>query len=105
MPDQERADRFIAEMQSPTQERRTLPAASSVIRLPDDRPAEPPPRTRISLRGILDGGQRSGYGPDSRILLALALVAEMAVFITESDTEGGLDHIDSHRTMLLAAGP
>jgi hypothetical protein len=30
---------------------------------------------------------------------------DMAVFVTESNTQGGLDHIDSHRTVLLAAGP
>ena len=29
----------------------------------------------------------------------------MAVFVTESDTQGSLDHVDSHRTLLLAAGP
>ena len=29
----------------------------------------------------------------------------MTVFITESDTNDSLDHIDSHRTLLLAAGP
>jgi hypothetical protein len=30
---------------------------------------------------------------------------EMAVFVTEADAQGGLDHIDAHRTLLLAAGP
>ena len=30
---------------------------------------------------------------------------EMAVFITEDDAQGGRDHIDSHRTLLVAAGP
>jgi hypothetical protein len=30
---------------------------------------------------------------------------EMAVFVTEDDAQGGLDHVDSHRTVLLAAGP
>ncbi len=29
----------------------------------------------------------------------------MAVFITEDDAQGGVDHIDSHRTVLLVAGP
>jgi hypothetical protein len=29
----------------------------------------------------------------------------MTVFITESDTQESLDHIDSHRTLLIAAGP
>ena len=30
---------------------------------------------------------------------------ETAVFITEDDAQGGVDHIDSHRTVLLCAGP
>ena len=29
----------------------------------------------------------------------------MAVFVTEDDSQGGVDHIDSHRTVLMAAGP
>jgi YVTN family beta-propeller protein len=30
---------------------------------------------------------------------------EMAVFVTEDDAEGGYDHIDARRTLLLCAGP
>ena len=30
---------------------------------------------------------------------------DMVVFITEQSAEGGLDHIDAHRTVFLAAGP
>jgi len=30
---------------------------------------------------------------------------EMAIFITEDDAQGGRDHIDAHRTVLLAVGP
>lgn len=30
---------------------------------------------------------------------------EMAVFVTEDDAAGGVDHIDAHRTLLLCAGP
>jgi hypothetical protein len=29
----------------------------------------------------------------------------MAVFITEDDAQGGVDHIDAQRTILMAAGP
>jgi hypothetical protein len=29
----------------------------------------------------------------------------MAVFITEDDAQGGRDHIDAHRTILIGAGP
>jgi hypothetical protein len=30
---------------------------------------------------------------------------EMAIFVTEDDAQGGVDHIDSHRTVLLVASP
>lgn len=30
---------------------------------------------------------------------------QMAVFVTEASVEGGIDHIDAHRTLLLCAGP
>jgi hypothetical protein len=29
----------------------------------------------------------------------------MAVLVTEDDAQGGVDHIDSHRTVFLAMGP
>jgi len=30
---------------------------------------------------------------------------EMAIFVTEDDAQGGVDHVDSHRTVMLALGP
>jgi hypothetical protein len=30
---------------------------------------------------------------------------KMAIFVTEDDTMGGIDHVDSHRTVLLAISP
>jgi len=30
---------------------------------------------------------------------------DMAVFVTEADAHGGVDHVDAHRTVLLCAGP
>jgi YVTN family beta-propeller protein len=30
---------------------------------------------------------------------------QMAVFVTEDDAQGGLDHLDAHRTVLLCLGP
>src|SRR5579883_3211483 len=31
--------------------------------------------------------------------------SEMAVFVTEDDAQGGVDHVDAQRTVLLCAGP
>jgi hypothetical protein len=30
---------------------------------------------------------------------------DMAIFVTEADAHGGVDHVDAHRTVLLCAGP
>jgi hypothetical protein len=30
---------------------------------------------------------------------------ETTVFVTETDTQGEIDHVDAHRTLLFAAGP
>lgn len=103
--DQSRADRFIAE----AEDRYRKGAASfpqfTYIRLPNDtlheaRPAEGYPYEAswmedndLALGRILDYLSHSPWW------------REMAVFVTEDSTQGGLDHIDSHRTVLLAAGP
>src|SRR5437763_8931614 len=29
----------------------------------------------------------------------------MAIFVTEDDGQGGVDHVDAHRTVLMAMGP
>ncbi|SPF47183.1 hypothetical protein SBA4_3660011 [Candidatus Sulfopaludibacter sp. SbA4] len=29
----------------------------------------------------------------------------MAIFVTEDDAQGGVDHVDSHRTVMLAVSP
>jgi hypothetical protein len=97
--DGKRADRFIAALDEP------LPQFV-YIRLRNDQLADDVPRDAehpyeeswiedndLALGRIVDSLSHSRWWP------------ETAVFITESNTDGGLDHIDSHRSILLAAGP
>jgi DNA-binding beta-propeller fold protein YncE len=103
--DQKRADRFIAGVESRYRKGGEPFPQFTYIRLPNDhlheaRPAEGYPYEAswmedndLALGRILEYLSHSPWWPD------------MAVFVTESGTEGGLDHIDSHRTVLLAAGP
>ena len=96
--DQKRADRFIAALDEP------LPQFV-YVRLRNDQRPEPLPDAEhryeeswmedndLALGRMLDALSHSRWWP------------ETAVFITESNTGGGLDHIDSHRSILLAAGP
>ena len=96
--DQKRADRFIAALDEP------LPQFV-YIRLRNDQLPDTAPDAEhryaaswmedndLALGRILDALSHSRWWP------------ETAVFATESAADGGLDHIDSHRSILLAAGP
>ncbi|MEP6716320.1 MAG: bifunctional YncE family protein/alkaline phosphatase family protein [Terriglobia bacterium] len=103
--DQDRADHFIAEMEQrygPGKE--PLPRFVSVV-LPND--------------GIPSREFTDKYPYDTSFVedndLALGRILEylsntpwwrqMTVFVTEASASEGLDHVDSHRTLLLAAGP
>jgi DNA-binding beta-propeller fold protein YncE len=103
--DQQRADQFIAEA-----DRRYI------------KDGEPWPRfLSIQLPGDRGGEARraDGYPYEASFVaendLALGRILDylsyspwwpaMAVLITEDSAQGGLDHVDAHRTLLLAAGP
>ena len=104
LSDQSRASQFIAGMKA----MKTLPQFIYIHR-PNDH-----------LTGIRpDAGYpyEASYMEDNDLALGRILEClshspwwpEMAVFVTENNTHGGtdvgLDHIDIHRTVLLAAGP
>ncbi|HEX4134319.1 MAG TPA: hypothetical protein VHY84_06840 [Bryobacteraceae bacterium] len=104
--DQARADRFISELdQKYGKDGETLPRFLS-IHLPNDRTGE-------DLRP--DGGYpyQASFVEDNDLAVGRILDylshsrwwPEMAVFVTETDTQGSIDHIDAHRTLMLAAGP
>jgi DNA-binding beta-propeller fold protein YncE len=75
----------------------------SIIRLPNDhtagtRAGSPTPRAMIAendlaLGRLVEAISSSVYWRDS------------AIFVLEDDAQSGPDHVDSHRSILLAAGP
>ena len=75
----------------------------SYLALPDDHtdgitPGSPTPETFISQNDhavgrIIDAYSQSSFWSDT------------AIFVTEDDTQGGQDHVDAQRTVLVAAGP
>ena len=104
--DQHRADEFIAEA-----ERKYAKGGDALprfvwVRLPNNRPSAARPDRGYpydDVSGVEDNDLALG-----RIIEYLSHSPwwpEMAVFVTESGTNGELDHIDAHRTVLLAAGP
>src|SRR6185437_15822299 len=75
------------------------------IRLPNDRPGEPKPRDGFPYEASLVEDNDLATGRILQYLSHTPWWRNMAVFVTESATQGSLDHVDAHRTLLLAAGP
>lgn len=105
IPDQLRASRFIAEV-----ERRHGKGGEPfprfiVLHLPQDRLSEPRPEDGYPYEASYMADNDYALGRILEYLSATPWWREMAVFVTEADSQGGVDHVDSHRTLLFVAGP
>ncbi len=105
IPDQYRADRFISEV-----ERRYGKGGEPFprfvfIHLPNDHLAPERPDDGYPYQASFVEDNDLALGRILEYLSHSPWWREMAVFVTEDDAQGGLDHVDSHRTLLLAAGP
>jgi len=105
IPDQFRADQFIKEMRE-KYERGGQPLPRFLyIHLPNDHMAETRPQDGYPFHASFVADNDYALGRIMEYLSNSPWWKEMAVFITEDDAQGGRDHVDSHRTLLLAAGP
>ncbi len=103
--DQYRADQFIAEAERHYVKGGAPFPSFLCIQLPNDGAAEARPADGYPYMAsfVADNDLASG-----RILEYLSHSRwwpAMAVLIAEDAAQGGLDHVDAHRTLLLAAGP
>jgi hypothetical protein len=100
IPDQYRADQLLAELRG----LRELPRFI-YVHLPNDHIARPRPADGYPTAESYVADNDYALG---RILEYLSRRPEwkrMAVFITEDDAQGGVDPVDSHRTVLMVASP
>ena len=105
IPDQFRADQFIREMETKYVKGGADLPQFLFIHLPNDHMTQRAAGGRISVRGVVHRRQRLRAGPHRRIpVAARKWWKEMAVFVTEDDAQGGVDHIDAHRTVAMASG-
>jgi sugar lactone lactonase YvrE len=101
IPDQRRADAWIADLQGFVKSGR-MPALQ-ILHLPNDhtagaRPGLPTPRAYMADNDLALG----------RIVEALSKTPfwrSTAVFVLEDDAQAGPDHVDSHRSVLLVLSP
>jgi YVTN family beta-propeller protein len=105
IPDQYRASQFIAEIEE-KYVRGGEPFPQFIfIHLPNDHMAAPRPQDGYPYAESFVADNDYALGRIVEFLSNTKWWREMAIFITEDDAQGGRDHVDSHRTVLIAAGP
>lgn len=76
-----------------------------VIRLPNDHTADPRPADGYPYRASFVADNDLALGRIVAFLSKSPIWKDSAFFVTEDDAQGGVDHVDAHRSILLAAGP
>jgi DNA-binding beta-propeller fold protein YncE len=105
IPDQFRASQFINEIRDRYGKGAEPFPQFLFIHLPNDHMAKARPLDGYPFQASFVADNDYALGRIIEFLSKSPWWKEMAVFVTEDDAQGGKDHIDSHRTVLLAAGP
>jgi YVTN family beta-propeller protein len=103
IPDQFRATEFERDFRRKLA-RNKVPALI-VIRLPNDHTADPRPADGYPYRASFVADNDLALGRIVAFLSKTAIWKDSALFVTEDDAQGGVDHIDAHRSLLLVASP
>ncbi|GAB4417290.1 MAG: beta-propeller fold lactonase family protein [Bacteroidia bacterium] len=105
IPDQFRADRFIEEFSERwLGEGRDMPRVLTVL-LPNDHGAGDRPHAGYPFRESYMADNDLALGRVIEFLSSTPYWKEMAIFITEDDSQNGVDHVDAHRSLLLVVSP
>ena len=103
IPDQFRVEEFERDFRKKLAQGKV--PALIVIRLPDDHTAEPRPADGYPYRASYVADNDLALGRIVEFLSNTSIWKDSAFFVTEDDAQGGVDHVDAHRSILLVAGP
>ena len=76
-----------------------------VIRLPNDHTMKARPADGYPFRASYVADNDLALGRIVAFLSRMSIWKDSAVFVTEDDAQGGVDHVDAHRSILLVASP
>jgi len=105
IPDQFRATQFIADVK-----KNYLDAGQDLprflyIHLPNDHIAKPRPVDGYPFGASFVADNDYALGRIVEFLSGTPWWRNMTIFVTEDDSQGGVDHVDSHRSIFMALGP
>jgi YVTN family beta-propeller protein len=105
IPDQYRATQFIGEIEKLYGKTGAELPRLLFVHLPNDHMARPRPADGYPFEASYVSDNDYALGRIMEYLTRTPWWKQMAVFVTEDDAQGGVDHVDSHRTVLLVASP
>ncbi len=103
--DQQRASAFIAQMDEKYAKPGAEPPQFLYVYLPGDAAGSPNAEDGHPYKESFVADNDLALGRIVEYLSASKWWKDTAVFVTESTSVGGIDHISANRTLLLAAGP
>ncbi|NJO03058.1 MAG: hypothetical protein HC880_16465 [Bacteroidia bacterium] len=105
IPDQFRVDQFIKEYKEKWEgPGKTLPQVLTII-LPNDHGAGDRPEAGYPFRESYMADNDLALGRLVAFLSHTPYWKNMAIFVTEDDSQDGVDHIDAHRSLLMVFSP
>jgi DNA-binding beta-propeller fold protein YncE len=105
IPDQYRASHFIAEIDERYVKSKAALPKFLFIHLPNDHKTKAHPDMGYPVEESYVADNDLALGRIVEYLSHTEWWPKMAIFVTEDDALGGVDHVDTHRTVFLAIGP
>ncbi len=105
IPDQFRAQQFETEFTKLWLKGKNKMPGLITIQLPNDHTAQPRPEDGYPYTHSFVADNDLALGRMLHFLSRTPYWKNMLVIVTEDDPQGGVDHIDAHRSILMMAGP
>jgi hypothetical protein len=105
IPDQFRMDQFESEFKKMWLDGKHKMPRLITMQVPNDHTAGPRPKDGYPFTHSYVADNDLAIGRILHFLSRTPYWKNMLVIITEDDPQGGVDHIDAHRSILLMAGP
>lgn len=103
IPDQFRADLFMKEFKEKLSNGNLPPVIT--LMLPNDHGTGERPKAGFPFHESYMADNDLAVGRTIEFLSKTPYWKNMAVFVTEDDPQGGVDHVDAHRSILMVASP
>ncbi len=105
IPDQYRMDQFEKEFTEKWIDRKEEMPPFVTMMIPNDHGSRPRPEDGYPMRQSFMVDNDLAVGRVLHFLSRTKYWKDMLVIITEDDPQGGVDHVDAHRSVLMMAGP